>query len=108
MEPISTTLHICHSVKPKVKGAPGCGHLGAAELLETCQREINLRGWQDQVKAQPGACMRNCEHGVTVRVLHDLTLYGPVQPSDLPEILDSHIGNHQPVKRLQSTPGGFW
>lgn len=41
-----------------------------------------------------------CSIGVAVMVYPDGTMYGQVQPEDVPEIVEQHLEHDQPVERL--------
>jgi (2Fe-2S) ferredoxin len=45
-------------------------------------------------------CQGQCNMGATVRVLPDQVWYCRVKPEDVPEIIQSHLRQGQPVRRL--------
>jgi (2Fe-2S) ferredoxin len=60
-------------------------------------KEQGLRG---TVRANQAGCLDACEHGPVVVVYPEAVWYGKVTPADIPEIIENHIKNNQPVERL--------
>jgi (2Fe-2S) ferredoxin len=60
---------------------------------------------QGDVRINKSGCFSQCGHGPMVVVYPENVWYAGVQESDLPEILESHILNGVPVKRLIYDPG---
>jgi (2Fe-2S) ferredoxin len=52
------------------------------------------------------SCLGPCEQGPTVVVYPDGVWYSQIKESDVPVILDEHIGKGQPVARLK--PNSVW
>jgi (2Fe-2S) ferredoxin len=45
-------------------------------------------------------CQGQCNMGVTVRILPDNTWYCRIKPDDVPEIIQQHLKDGQPVDHL--------
>lgn len=72
-----------------------CQNNGSAEVLAAFSEhpvpDVTIVG---------SACQGQCNMGPTVRVLPDQTWYCRIKPSDVPEIVESHLKNGKPVERL--------
>lgn len=77
-----------------------CGELRGLELVKIFKKEIKDRGLNKTMRAQKTGCMDICEYGPSVVVYPDGVFYGGVEPQDITEIVDQHLVNDQPVKRL--------
>ena len=62
-------------------------------------------GKQSAVRINKAGCFSQCGHGPMIVVYPENVWYAGVQESDLPEILESHLLNGVPVKRLIYDPG---
>jgi (2Fe-2S) ferredoxin len=54
-----------------------------------------------RVRAQACACLDACAEGPSLVVYPDGVWYGRIQPSDAREIVEAHLKNLSPVRRLQ-------
>jgi (2Fe-2S) ferredoxin len=77
-----------------------CLARGSGEVLEAFRKALHARGLKRMVRANKSGCLDQCAHGVTVVVYPDAVWYGHVEPSDVEEIVDSHLVNGRPVQRL--------
>lgn len=77
-----------------------CGEQRGLELVKSFKKEIKDRGLNKTMRAQKTGCMDICEYGPNVVVYPDGVFYGGVEPQDITEIVDRHLINDQPVKRL--------
>src|SRR5258708_34322052 len=60
---------------------------------------------QVEVRVNKAGCFSQCGHGPMLVVYPENVWYAGAQESDLPEILESHLLNVVPVKRLLYDPG---
>ena len=67
------------------------------EQLKTLVAEHGLKG---RVRINSAGCLDQCEHGPTLVVYPEGVWYGFVTLADVNEIVQSHLINGQPVKRL--------
>ena len=99
----------------------GCCHsCGALEIYQAFQEEIEQRQLEDRVEIRRSGCLDHCEAGVVALVCqpkrHELSwlptklqrrlvsnkhYYGRLNRADIPEIVESHFVNGQPLKRCQ-------
>ncbi len=72
-----------------------CARNGSAEVLETLRAAV-----PKNVFVSGSDCMGQCASGPTVRVMPDETWYCRIQPSHIPEIVQQHLRDNQPVQSL--------
>ena len=101
--PIKRQVFVC--------GGKSCLQVGSAEVKAEFERILEAKGLR-QGKAVKGrnpmgeilltdcGSMGFCSVGTAVMVHPDGTLYGQVTAADVPEIIESHLENGQPVERL--------
>ncbi|MFN8166029.1 MAG: (2Fe-2S) ferredoxin domain-containing protein [Bacteroidia bacterium] len=77
-----------------------CGEACGMELVQALKKQIKEKNPSFPVRAQRAGCMDMCEHGPTVVVYPDGVFYGGVTLQDIPEIVEEHIMNDRPVRRL--------
>jgi (2Fe-2S) ferredoxin len=73
--------------------------------VKLLRSEVARAGLQVQVRINKAGCFSQCGHGPMMVVYPENVWYAGVQESDLPEIIESHILNGVPVKRLIYDPG---
>lgn len=103
------TYHIlvCSNTRPPGHPKPSCGSQGASQLLMAFNMGLMERGIPPgQILVTGSACLGPCEQGPTVVVYPDGTWYSKVKETDIPAILDEHIGKGTPVARLN--PNAIW
>lgn len=91
-------VFICTNQKDAPKKS--CGTERGLELVETFKQELTKHGLQKDIRAQRAGCLDACAFGPSLVVYPEGTYYGNVQPSDVAEIVESHLMNDQPVERL--------
>jgi (2Fe-2S) ferredoxin len=72
-----------------------CCANGSKEVLEAFQVHQ-----MPDFEVIPSECQGQCNMGPTVRVLPDETWYSRVKPEDVPEIMQQHLKDGEPVARL--------
>ena len=101
-----------------------CCKVGALEIYQAFQDEIQRQQLGDRVEVRPSGCLDHCEAGVVALVYQpkhqefswlptklrlklrrllfpNRHLYGHLTGKDVPAIVDSHFVNGQPLKRCQ-------
>ena len=66
---------------------------------------VQKAGKQIEVRINKAGCFSQCGHGPMIVLYPENVWYHGVQPSDLEEILSSHILGGRPVERLRYDPG---
>jgi len=98
MEPFRFHLFVCTQQKPE--GVPSCSASGSFAVLDTLDREIQMRGWNGEVQITTCGCMGLCDEGPVMVVYPEGTWYRHVGPSDVHEIVGSHLEDGKPLERL--------
>ena len=98
---------VCTNMRPPGHPKPSCGASGSVGILQALTMGVMERGYPPgQVLISGSACLGPCESGPTLVVYPDGVWYGQVKESDVPDILDEHIGKGRPVERLK--PDAIW
>jgi (2Fe-2S) ferredoxin len=94
--------HIFVCTNQREPGHPrgSCDPTGSGELHGLFKTGVAVRGLKGRVRANKAGCLDQCEHGPNVVIYPEAVWYGHVTPSDVDEILDSHILGGRPVERL--------
>ena len=98
MEPFRFHLFICTQQKPE--GIPSCPTSGSTAVLDALEREIQARGLTQDVQLTTCGCMGLCDEGPMMVVYPAAVWYRRVQPSDVSEIVNTHLCGGKPVERL--------
>ena len=98
MEPFRFHLFVCTQQKPE--GVPSCPASGSFAVLGALDREIQARGLNQDVQLTTCGCMGLCDEGPVMVAYPAGEWYRRVQPSDVSEIVDTHLRGGKPVDRL--------
>ncbi len=98
MEPFRFHLFVCTQQKPE--GVPSCPASGSFAVLEGLDREIQGRGLNPDTQLTTCGCMGLCDEGPVMVVYPAGVWYRRVKPSDVGEIVDTHLRDGKPVERL--------
>jgi (2Fe-2S) ferredoxin/predicted O-methyltransferase YrrM len=98
MEPFRFHFFVCTQQKPE--GIPSCPASGSFAVLDALDREIQARGFDNDVQLTTCGCMGLCDEGPVMVVYPAGVWYRRVQPSDVSEIVRTHLGDGKPVDRL--------
>jgi len=98
MEPFRFHLFVCTQQKPE--GVPSCPASGAFAVLDALDREIQARGLGSDVQLTTCGCMGLCDEGPMMVVYPAGIWYRRVQPSDVAEIVSTHLRDGKAVERL--------
>ena len=77
----------------------GCVAGGSDQIYKALRRRVESSGLKD-VKVDFVGCHGFCERGPIIDIEPDGFFYTEVQVEDIPEIVQSHLVNGQPVERL--------
>ena len=98
MEPFRFHLFVC--TQKKTEGIPSCPANGSLAVLDALESEIQGRGLDNEVQLTTCGCMGLCDEGPMMVVYPAGIWYRRVQPSDVSEIVGSHLRGGKPVDRL--------
>ena len=98
MEPFRFHLFVCTQQKPE--GVLSCSASGSFAVLDRLDHETQARGLGRDVQLTTCGCMGLCNDGPVIVVYPQGVWYRRVQPSDISEIVGTHLCNGKPVDRL--------
>jgi len=83
-----------------VCGGTGCKASASDKVLENLNKELQVKGLDNEVQVIVTGCFGFCEKGPIVKVLPDNTFYTQVTPEDAKEIIEEHVIKGRKVNRL--------
>ncbi len=98
MEPFRFHLFVCTQQKPE--GIPSCPASGSFAVLGALDREIQARGLDNDVQLTTCGCIGLCDEGPVMVVYPAGVWYRRVHPSDVSEIVGTHLRDGKPADRL--------
>jgi len=98
MEPFRFHSFVCTQQKPE--GVPSCPANGSLAVLDALDRELHSRSLDNDVQLTTCGCMGLCDEGPVMVVYPAGVWYRRVRPSDVSEIVGTHLGGGKPVDRL--------
>lgn len=97
-------VFVCTNERPADSPKGSCMARGAEAVLQAFKAQVGERALGGTMRAQKAGCLDYCSFGVTVVVYPEAVWYGRVTPEDVPEIVQSHLVDGVPVKRLLLPP----
>lgn len=94
-------IFICENIRPADHPRGSCGRKNSTELKPIFKKRLKELGLNTEVRANSAGCLDACEFGPTIVIYPEQIWYGGVQPEDIEEIIQEHIINNHPVKRLE-------
>ena len=94
-------IFVCTNQRPAGTPRGSCDPEGKRALQSLFKAALARRGLKGRVRANAAGCLDQCEHGPTVVVYPEGVWYGFVTPTDVEEIVESHVVHGQPVERLR-------
>ena len=94
--------HIFFCLNQRDNGADACGMHNAQAGFDRCKMRIKEAGLSGvgQVRVNKAGCLDRCAGGPVAVVYPEGVWYSFVDEADIDEIVESHLVNGQPVKRL--------
>ncbi|HWF92998.1 MAG TPA: hypothetical protein VN684_11985 [Terriglobales bacterium] len=93
-------IFVCGNQRPPGHPRGSCDPAAQKELQVLFKQKLAEKGLKGKIRANHSGCLDQCEHGPTVVVYPEAVWYGGVRPSDVDEIVTSHILGGKPVERL--------
>ena len=78
-----------------------CGEACGMQLVKAFKKQLKEKGLKGNIRAQRAGCLDACDYGPSIVVYPEGIYYGGVQPEDVAEIVEEHLINNRPVRRLQ-------
>ena len=98
MEPFRHHVFVCTQEKPE--GVTCCPSSGSMSVLGALHRELGTQGLSNDVQVSSCGCLGLCDDGPIMIVYPEGTWYRKVTPTDVPEIVTSHLKSGAVVSRL--------
>ena len=92
-------VFICTNQRP-ADAKKSCGEACGLGLVSAFKKQIKDLDLSDKIRAQKAGCLDACEFGPSIVVYPEGIFYGSVTESDVAEIVEEHLLNDRPVKRL--------
>jgi (2Fe-2S) ferredoxin len=92
-------VFICTNQRPP-DAKRSCGEACGLNLVSVFKKILKEQGLNVKIRAQKAGCLDACEHGPSMVVYPEGVFYGGVTEKDVQEIIDEHLINDRPVKRL--------
>ena len=77
-----------------------CKKRGSKETRKALKDELRAVGINSDVRVDSVDCLGLCKHGPNVVVYPGGTWYLGLEPEDVPEVVEQHIKDGEPVERL--------
>lgn len=98
--------HIFFCLNERANGEACCAQHGAQSAFDHCKKRIKDLGLSGpgQVRVNKAGCLDRCSGGPVAVVYPEGTWYTYVDPTDIDEIVDSHLRDGRVVERLLTPP----
>lgn len=93
-------IFVCENKRPDGHPRGCCSDKGSKEIRALFKKRLAELGIKSKVRANASGCLDACEYGVTVLVYPEQIWYGGVTLEDVEKIIQEHIINDKPIKRL--------
>ena len=77
-----------------------CGEECGMALVKAFKKALKDNNLKGTMRAQRAGCLDACDFGPSMVIYPEGVYYGGVQLSDVDEIVNEHLINNRPVKRL--------
>lgn len=94
-------VFVCENRRDPDDPRGSCGAKGSCAIREALKEELARRGLKKRIRANSAGCLDSCADGPTVVVYPEGVWYGGVRVEDVPEIVERHLVNGEPVERLR-------
>src|SRR5512147_3116367 len=103
MPPYERHVFVCENRRPDDDPRGCCCEKGSATIRDRLKILAKNAGLKGRVRINGAGCLDQCAHGPTIVVYPEGVWYGHVTPADVPEIVERHLLNGEPVERLRLT-----
>ena len=93
-------IFICTNQRAPGSEKLSCGEAHGMEIVDAFKKKLKAKDLPIKVRAQRAGCLDVCNYGQTLVVYPEGIFYVGVELSDVDEIIEEHIINNRPVKRL--------
>lgn len=99
MEPYRHHVFVCTQNKPE--GVTSCPSSGSMNILGALYGELGKQGLSDEVQVTSCGCLGLCDEGPVMIIYPEGVWYRKLAPSDVQEIVSSHLHGGTVVTRVQ-------
>lgn len=99
-------VFVCVNERPSEHPRGSCIQRGSGELFNAFREQTGQMGLDD-VKVVATGCLEPCMVGPTVFVAPDNVWYGGVTVEDVPQVIEQHLIDDEPVEFLRIGPEEF-
>ncbi len=94
--------HVFFCTNQRANGEQSCAQYSANHLRDYAKQKCKSLGLNGvgQVRINNAGCLDRCELGPVMVVYPEGTWYSYLDETDIDEIVESHLKNDHPVKRL--------
>ena len=92
-------IFICINQRPE-GGQKSCGEACGMSLVKEFKKQLKEKNLNPEMRAQRSGCLDACDFKPSVVVYPEGIYYGGVKAEDVGEIVNEHLINNRPVKRL--------
>lgn len=96
----SRFVFVCINERPEEHPRPSCLRRGSARVFEELREQTGAHGLVD-VKVIATGCMEPCMVGPAIYVAPDDVWYGGVTVEDVPQLVEQHLRDGEPVEFLR-------
>ncbi|MEX2549784.1 MAG: (2Fe-2S) ferredoxin domain-containing protein [Nitriliruptoraceae bacterium] len=93
-------VFVCINERPDEHPRPSCIRNGSAAVFEAIREETGRQGLVD-VKVVASGCLEPCMVGPAIYVAPDDVWYGGVTVQDVPQLVEQHLRDDEPVEFLR-------
>jgi (2Fe-2S) ferredoxin len=98
--------HVFFCTNQREDGSQCCGQYAAQEMRDYAKKRCKKEGLvrSGKVRINTAGCLNRCASGPVVVIYPEETWYTWVDKEDIDEIIEEHLVNDRPVKRLMIDP----
>ena len=100
MARVNCHFFVCTNRRPDTHPLPSCAPRGSVGVFEAFNRELARHDFPAGVKVTETGCLTPCQFGPNVVVYPTGIWYSGVTPSDVREIVETHLFGEGTVERL--------
>jgi len=93
-------IFVCENRREEGNPKGSCAQKGSMELTLLLKKRIAELGLNGEIRVNSSGCLGACELGPVIVVYPEQIWYGGIKTEDVEDIIQSHILNNTPVKRL--------
>ena len=100
-------IFICINQRAAGSERKSCGEAHGLEIVDAFKKKLKEKNLPLKIRAQKSGCLDICNYGQTLVVYPEGVFYVGVELTDVDEIIEAHLINNRPVKRLLLDPSKY-